>query len=53
MNCVVEMEDRQGEDDEDDNGNDNEEMEESVHHTNLGACPLALADTSFPVLHSH
>ena len=30
MNCVEEMEDRQGEDDEDDNGNDDEEMEESV-----------------------
>jgi hypothetical protein len=30
MNCVEEMEDRQGDDDEDDNGNDDEEMEESV-----------------------
>jgi hypothetical protein len=29
MNCVEEMEDRQGEDDEDDNGNYDEEMEES------------------------
>ena len=30
MNCVEEMEDRQGDDDEDDNGNDDEEMAESV-----------------------
>jgi len=34
MNCVEEMEDRQGEDDEDDNGNDDEEMEESVQKVN-------------------
>jgi hypothetical protein len=30
MNCVEEMEDRQGDEDEDDNGNDDEEIEESV-----------------------
>jgi hypothetical protein len=47
------MDDRQGEDEKDDNGNDDEEMEKRVYHTNLGLCPLAQTNTSFPVLHSH
>jgi hypothetical protein len=33
-----EMDDRQGEDEEDDNSIDDEKMEESVQHTNLGLC---------------
>jgi hypothetical protein len=36
-----------------DNGNDDDEMEESVHHTNLGSCPLAQTNTLFPVLQYH
>jgi hypothetical protein len=46
------MDGRQGEEEEEDDGNDEEEMEESVHDTNLGLCPLAQIDTTFPVLHS-
>ena len=52
LNCVEEMEDRQGENEEDDTSIIMRRWKRLSITLNLGSCALAQTNTSFPVLHS-